>query len=192
MDFSDRNKIVSDKYIIEPVEDFSIFNGFSCGDHDLDDFICNDAVHYSRELLAVTYAYRLRENENISDPIAFASIMNDAIRITTNRQRRKIPNSKRWLPQFPAVKIGRLGVRKEFQKMHFGETILAALRDFFVTNNRTGCRYMTVDAYETVVGFYENNHFQILAEEEGRKKREGKKKRNTVSMFLDLKRPLPS
>lgn len=48
---------------------------------------------------------------------------------------------------FPAVKIGRLGVKKEYQSSGFGTSILNMTKEMFITNNRTGCRFITVEAY---------------------------------------------
>ena len=180
-----RNKLETVDYIIEPVEDFSIFNGFSCSDSDLDEFICKDAHTYAEELLAITYSFRIKQGELVSEPVAFASILNDAIRHLNKSQRRKMfHHKKRNYEQYPAVKIGRFGVSSKYCGLGIGKAFLSALKSFFITRNRTGCRFITVDAYPGVVGFYEKNDFSSLLplgeENNG----------HTVSMYLDLKRVL--
>ncbi len=63
---------------------------------------------------------------------------------------------------YPAVKIGRLGVDKEFQGQHIGSDILSYVKRLFVTNNRTGCAFVTVDALRSAVPFYLQNGFSIM------------------------------
>ena len=36
------------------------------------------------------------------------------------------------------------------------------IKMLFVNNNRTGCRFITVDAYKQSLHFYEQNNFQFL------------------------------
>lgn len=178
-----RNRIETADYIMEPVEDFKIFDGFCCGDDDLNDFIHNDAARYADDLLDITYSFRLKQDELISDPVAFASILNDAIRNFNKSQRRKLfANGKRSYEQYPAVKIGRFGVDSRYKNLKIGKFFLNALKDFFVTRNRTGCRFITVDAYRDISGFYEKSDFSFLLPSEV------EKDERTVSMYLDLKR----
>jgi hypothetical protein len=98
---------------------------FDCGDPDLNDFFYNDSPKYLKELLAVTYTFE-RDNKTI----AFFSVSNDKIinkdsllRTISNKLAREIPNEKRR-PTYPAVKIGRLGVTKEYIGMDYGSEIL--------------------------------------------------------------------
>jgi len=52
----------------------------------------------------------------------------------------------------------------------------------FLRDNRTGCRFMTVDAYNNpqVINFYQKNGFAFLSEAD--------QKKETRSMYFDLKR----
>ncbi len=91
-----------------------------------------------------------------------------------NRLQRGVPNAKRGI-NFPAVLIGRLGVATEFQGcgMNIGTQILDFIKDWFrSSNNKTGCRFIVVDAYNNpaTLGFYEKNGFRPLykTEEEER------------------------
>ena len=47
---------------------------------------------------------------------------------------------------YPAVKIGRLGVFLKYQHSRIGSDILNFVKDMFTVNNRTGCSFITVDA----------------------------------------------
>ena len=137
---------------------------FDCGHSDLNDFILNDAKKYHEKLLAVTY---LLENEK--ETIAFFSLLNDKISLldveSGNRWKRlfkeKMPLGKRF-NSYPAMKIGRLGVSLNYKGQGIGTMILDYLKEWFISNNRTGCRYITVDAYSVSLGFYQRNQFDFL------------------------------
>jgi len=177
-----RTKFEDDDCVLEPVEDFSIFDGFSCGDDDLDDFIKNDAQPHQEKLLTVTYAYRLKKDGQVSVPIAFVSLSNDAIRsFTTSRKKKKFPPQKRY-NEFPAVKICRLGTHAALQGKGVGTHLVTVLKQIFISANRTGCRFMTVDAYKSALSFYERNDFNYVQP----KDRSGSDK--TVSLYFDLLR----
>ena len=76
------------------------------------------------------------------------------------------------------MKIGRLGVSKEFKGNGVGRFILDYLKILFVTNNRTGCRCLTVDAYDQSLVFYEKNDFNYLTYKD--------KGKDTRLMYYDL------
>ena len=142
-------------YLIKP---------FDCGDNDLHDFLLQDAHNFTKELFAVTYII-----ENESKSVAFFSLLNDKIsaeEFVSNRKykstlRDQFPENKQFR-SYPAVKIGRLGVDLEFQNIGLGAEILDYIKMLFVNNNRTGCRFITVDAYKQSLHFYEQNNFQFL------------------------------
>jgi len=57
---------------------------------------------------------------------------------------------------YPAVKIGRLAVSENYAHQGIGEQILQYVKALFAFGNRSGCRFLTVDAYADAVSFYEN------------------------------------
>lgn len=135
--------------------------------------------------MAVSYVYSI--DGNIA---GMFSLLNDKISIEDKAYskrffKRKItslfPEGKRYTT-YPAVKLGRLGINKKFQGQGHGTDIVNFLKEFFIDNNKTGCRFITVDAYnnEKTLKFYQNNGFQFLCDE---KKKEDK----TKLMFFDLK-----
>ena len=71
----------------------------------------------------------------------------------------KINHRKRGYRSFPALKITRLGVDISMHGKHIGSRLLDSVKLFFLTDNRTGCRFLTVDAYREAKVFYENNGF---------------------------------
>lgn len=157
---------------------------FSCGEEylELNSFIVEDATFYQRELLAVTYLM-----EDLGELIAYFSLANDRIGIEDfdstnlyNKFRRKsFVNAKR-IKHYPAVKICRLGVCEEKQQSGIGTSILDYIKLDFYHANKTGCRYLTVDAHQEAVPFYRKNGFRPLRD------LDPISKEDTVLMYFDL------
>lgn len=49
---------LEDKCSLYPVVKPEDIQGFTCGDHDLDEFFTNDCFAYSKELLGKTYCFK--------------------------------------------------------------------------------------------------------------------------------------
>lgn len=173
---------------------------FTCNDADLDDFFAKDAFFYDVELIGKTYAWI-----NISNPtqiLGLITLANDSIKaknITSsakNRLQRSVTNAKRGI-NFPAVLIGRLGVSSSFQGkgLNIGSQIIDYVKDWFrSSDNKTGCRFIIVDAYNNprTLRFYEKNGFKTLykTEQEERDFLElsPNEPLETRFMFFDLKK----
>ena len=157
------------------------FKAFDCGNSDLNDFLLSDAKNYAKRLLSVTY---LIENEN--EIIAFFSVSNDRISIRESDKavwrkiKKEFPYSKHR-SDYPAVKIGRLGVNLTHQTSHIGTYILDFVKKTFITNNRTGCAFITVDALPSAIPFYQKNGFKFLKTSTNSQSTE-----NTIPMYYDL------
>lgn len=178
---SDRNIIDDEDGVFFPVLNFCDFQNFSCGEGDLDDFIKNDAEAHKKELIAVTYSYCLKNNGLLSEPIAFVSLSNDTIKLSKDIRAKLFPQNVNYKHN-PAVKIGRFGVDKKYQGVGFGSFLIGIVKDFFVTENRTGCRFITVDAYNNpdTLNFYNKNEFEFITEKDKRKQ--------LRTMYFDLLR----
>ncbi len=165
-------------YQLTLVEDFSILSGFDCGDVDLNEFFCKDSENYHRELFAKVYS--LSPADKPKEIIALISYHNDSIKLK-EEQKQDLPDDKRRYKEYPAVKIGRLAVKKELQGNQIGTLLISLTIRFFLTRNRTGCRYLTVDAYnnEKVLRFYSKNGFEFLTHKDSKK--------HSRTMYLDLK-----
>ena len=159
---------------------------FESEDDELNDFLLDDAKNYLSQLLAVTYLV-----ENDTDTIAYFCISNDSLKreIGTNLSElnktiwnqlsRKIPNRKRR-GSYPAVKIGRLAVSKQYEGKGFGKLMLNAVADMYMReeNQRAGCRFITVDANANAFSFYERNGFCFITDKD--------KDRKNRAMYFDL------
>jgi GNAT superfamily N-acetyltransferase len=74
---------------------------------------------------------------------------------------------------YPAVLIGRLGVSTKFKKQGIGTELLDFIKLWFIDeNNKTGCRFIVVDAYndECVLNFYKKNGFVFMFSTEEQEK----------------------
>lgn len=60
------------------------------------------------------------------------------------------------------MKVCRLGVSQSVKGQGIGSVLLDFIKSYFVVDNKTGCRFITVDAYIDAVPFYEYNEFQHL------------------------------
>jgi GNAT superfamily N-acetyltransferase len=156
---------------------------FTCGHDDLDDFIKSDAKGYMDSLLSVTYLFIHKTSGQI---IAFFSVSNNKLSDlgnskVRNKLGRKVPYPKRR-KDYPAVLIGRLGVCSEYARHGIGSVVLDFIKGWFRYENKTGCKFILVDAYneEKVLKFYLKNGFDFLIESD--------KAAQTRSMYFDLKR----
>ena len=89
------------------------FGSFDCGESDLNEFLLTDAKEYASHLLAVTYII-----EDRKDIAAFFSLSNDRISLlesnkATWRRIKSVFPHRKHRSDYPAVKIGRLGMDKK-------------------------------------------------------------------------------
>ena len=155
-----------DDYKIRRLQQGEKIESFDCGDADLNDFILNEAHHYRNALIAVTYVYEHCETGEI---VGYFSLANDRVSITDfenktefNRFRRhRFVNEKR-IRSYPAVKVCLLGLSQSMRGQGIGSVLLDFIKSYFLVDNKTGCRFVTVDAYPNAVSFYEYNDFQPL------------------------------
>ena len=181
-----RNSLEEVSYTIAPVEDFSIFTGFLCSppnakDSDLEDFLATDAHRHLKDRIAVTYA--LISTGAPCIPLGFATLANDALVIDRENPLPEVAGYP--YTSFPAVKIGRFGIALPLQRHGLGGLFLAMLKKLMGEGNRTGCRFITVDAWRNrragvdVTPFYKKHGFAILPCRN--------KASNDAPMYFDLK-----
>ena len=134
---------------------------FECGEDELNDFIINDAADYHRSLLAESYI--LKDDGHV---IAYITILNDSLDMTAfedktsfNRFRKKhFANAKR-LKSYPALKVGRLAVQLSLARHGYGSVLLDFVKLLICIKRYAGCRFVTVDACDKAIPFYEKNGF---------------------------------
>ena len=157
-------------YKIKRLESTDRIESFDCGDEDLNDYILNQSHLFKAEKLAVNYT--LQSITNPHDIVAFFSLSNDKISITDfdsktiyNKFSRRFQNRKR-LKSYPSVKIGRFAVSNCMKGKSLGSFLMMFIKTYFVLYNKTGCRFITVDAYCDAIPFYEKNGFIPLNEDD--------------------------
>jgi GNAT superfamily N-acetyltransferase len=185
-----RNKLELDGWTLEPIgvnDDKNILSFFDCGDCDLNEYFREQALKNKAALIGQPYFLYYSDIDTV--PVALIDLCNDAVRKESSKRHpgyrdvADIEDEKQY-PFLPAVKISRFGVAKEFQGDHIGSHVLNMIKKLFITENRTGCRFLTVDAYNKpdVISFYEKNDFKFFYEGDAEKKQR--------SMFYDLMRLL--
>ena len=130
-------------------------------------FLFDDAKHYVNELLAITYILQTE-----TETVAYFNYLNDKIShsdINNNKEKfveriaSFLPPGKDKLKSYPAVKIGRLAVSENFKGKGIGREILNFTKSYFTNKNKTGCKFITVDAYRESLKFYEKNGFSYIS-----------------------------
>ncbi|MBR1394838.1 MAG: GNAT family N-acetyltransferase [Prevotella sp.] len=171
---------------------------FSCGENDLDEFFAKDCLINQSRLLGKTYLFCLKDQPETI--VTAFSLSNDSIRLTnriTDEYKEQFLDDTnlhdKSLKRFPAVLIGRLGTNKDFAGQGYGTAIMDFIKVLFRTNNRTGCRFLIVDALNRpeTLHYYEKNGFRYLIDDERLEAKYmgigvGRLPLNTRLMYFDL------
>ena len=112
-----------------------------------------------------------RTNTRSSEKHTHSSIkeITTSHRCLRRKLRENVPYPKRLIHNYPSVLIGRLAVSEKFQGNGIGSEILDFLKIWFSdSHNKTGCRFLAVDAYNihSVLKFYEDNEFSFVFKSE--------------------------
>lgn len=181
-----RNRFEHEGWVLEPLVDLRETRGFDCGKADLNNYFHYDI--FPSERLRLTRTFKLypipEPDEDDITPgsvgiVGLVSFSNDALDFRIEGQLPHIPRGYRG-GKLPAVKICRLAVSKDYQRDGVGSHLINIMKTMFCTDNRTGCRLVTVDAYndEVTTYFYMKNGFEFLTASDASNK--------TRSMCFDL------
>lgn len=141
--------------------------GFTCKDEDITEFFTQDFADYAYQLLGKSYCF---VKPDTSEIVCAFTVANSSVKVDSlpsnlrNKLNRKIPNAKRR-PQYPAVLVGQLAVSDLFSGHHVGDELLDFIKSWFIDPlNKTGCRYVIVDAvnHPKVFEYYQRNGFKFL------------------------------
>lgn len=141
--------------------------GFTCKDENITEFFTHDYADYAYQLLGKSYCFVKPETSEI---VCAFTVANSSVKVDSppsnlrNKLNRKIPNAKRR-PQYPAVLVGQLAVSDLFCGHHVGDELLDFIKSWFIDPlNKTGCRYVIVDAvnHQKVFEYYQRNGFKFL------------------------------
>jgi GNAT superfamily N-acetyltransferase len=126
--------------------------GFDCGHADQNRFLYERAWEDQQEAVSTTYLYYLH-----GILAGYATVVLDSL-LLSQRERG-------WRLRYEtigALKLAQLGVHHSFHGRGLGQFIVA---DVIVLAQKlgtlVGCRYVTVDAREDMVGWYERLNFKL-------------------------------
>jgi GNAT superfamily N-acetyltransferase len=160
---------------------------FDCDNTDLNGFLFDDAKNYHKERLAKTYLFN--DGEKI---VAYWSILNDSLSIKDFSSDITEETLKKWYSRvaetlsakkqkkiYPAVKIGRLAVHRDYKGKGIGRDILDLVVYHFSHKNISACRFIIVDSLREAIPFYQRYGFDFLTSKD--------KKSSTRIMYYELK-----
>lgn len=141
---------------------------YSCSkDKHIDDFFHHEFFDYDYQMLGKTYCFVTSDKQKM---VAAFTVANSSVRVDNmpkpkrNKLNRKIPFSKQR-SQYPAVLVAQLAVFDEFAGKNLGQEVLDFIKSWFINPlNKTGCRYIVVDAVNKpkVLQFYLDNGFDYI------------------------------
>jgi ribonuclease P protein component len=153
-------------------------------------------LSYEKNLFGKTYCFIDEKNNEI---VCAFTVSNDSVKASfmdnssKRRIRKKLAQSKATLKSYPAVLIGRLGVNLKYQQYKLGSQLLDFIKSWFIDGmNKTGCRFILVDAYndEKPLNYYFKNDFAAIFKSEKEEKEYYKIKSEdslrTRLLFFDL------
>jgi GNAT superfamily N-acetyltransferase len=131
------------------------FDGFTCGDEDLDAFLRDDALRLQDQGVVSVYLGRLDDGRLAG----YVALLADFVLVST-KEKKDLDLKHDDHPSVPAVKIARLATLTELQ----GQGIGSALIDFSIdkslsVSHEIGCRLVTLDAYLGRAEWYEHRGF---------------------------------
>ena len=160
---------IKDNYIFEKLNENHNLNDFECESEDLTNFLKKDALNQQNMNLNLTHLVICDGNI-----VGYVSILTDAIKLkiledkeTKDKIRSKLNISESNV--IPAIKIGRFAIDKKYAHKGLGKhvfrNVLLSILD--ISENIVGLRFITVDAYANVFGFYvEKNKFKYLKKDQ--------------------------
>lgn len=163
--------ILRDDVTIFPLSVRHNTDSFNCTNHDLNDFLKNDALENQEQMVSRTYVC-LYEKQLVG----FYTLTTDIIEV------QHVEKTHRWdgykHKRYPAIKLARLAVDSRFERNGVGRLLLSAAVSIALNvSQHVGCRYMTVDAKQEAIGFYEKHGFIVV---------EKTRSKNEPSLYLNI------
>ncbi len=144
--------LIPNDFKVSQLMPFHDLSSFDCGNPDLNDFIKNDALRQQRDDQTSKTYLVIYENKIVG----FFTLLTDTIKLKKEERTAKGLNVP--YTEFPAVKIGRLGIVKEMQNKGLGKLCIQFITGQ-ILESFAGSRFITTDAYSNSAGFYEKLGF---------------------------------
>ncbi|WP_367899161.1 GNAT family N-acetyltransferase [Leptospira sp. WS58.C1] len=132
---------------------------FQC-DSRLESYFKEDAKDTETELIAKTY---FLHKQSAANPLVGFSISNNAINANIDLDMGIVHKAR--YKTYPAVLIGRFATHKDYLGQGYGLLALDLIKNWFITNNKTGCRFIVVDSRKDALDFYAKAGFEEYPEE---------------------------
>jgi GNAT superfamily N-acetyltransferase len=129
---------------------------FDCEDSDLNEFVKVDCPRYKEQGLSHTKLALYSGNV-----VGYVALLADSISLETS-ERQWLIQKNVHVQHIPALKIGRLAIDKRYKGQRVGSALVKySVGVAFRLNSdlSVGCRFLTVDAYQQSIGFYERLGF---------------------------------
>ena len=125
-----------------------------CGDEDLAAFLKDDAPRLHEQ--GVVSVYLAHVGPTL---VGYVALLADCIYVNS-KERTRLHLRHDDHPAIPAVKIGRLAVRSDFQDQGIGTALIRfSIDKALLISESVGCRLLTLDAYPDRVAWYEKRGF---------------------------------
>jgi hypothetical protein len=172
----------STAFKLEQLDSDAPLGGFVCPVEEYNAYLCQEAIRYQNDHIALTWLLRERSTGKIA---AYMSLIADAIKLSVSEK--ELHDLNYPFKTIPAMKIAKLAVAKEFKDAYkgIGAFMIDSAELLALDCNRDycACRFLTVDAdiehNEGVRAFYEKNGFIPNNDR-------SHKNRKTISMRKDL------
>lgn len=172
---SDRNKLYVSPLQEEGTADLK---KFKCSDKEFEQFLQRKSRKHEETLLAKTYLLYYKEKKEEKGEIVGFYTLSSASLSATEEIKLNFKSGKLY-SDYPAVRIGRLAISKDYEGKGFGRHILDYVKGQLVYYNEfIGCRYLIVNALNDVSEFYLKAGFSYYTEKDEKEK--------TRLMYFDL------
>ena len=162
------------------ISDYSKKDRFESTHPKLNEFYYKYALTNQQKKLSQTIV--VLHGNNI---VGYFSLLTDALPLSRSKARKHFHFPFPIYPYYPAIKIGRLAVHKDYCKREIGTfMVMHVILIAISINNKVGCRFVTVDALKESVGFYEKEGFIITKNKDIDPIR--KEPEDTTFMYLDI------
>jgi GNAT superfamily N-acetyltransferase len=144
---------------------------FNSASADLDEFLKNDSLRDQENMISKTYLCFWKE-----DLVGFVTLLADTIAVQSIHESEGVGDYK--YTKYPAIKIGRIAVDRNSERMGIGRFILlAAIGKAVSISKEIGCRYITVDSKRDSIDFYKKHNFKEV---------EGYRNNEFPKMYLNM------
>lgn len=139
-------------FFFAPLSDIDL-ELFEC-DEKLLRFFIEQAHDSEQELVTKTY-FLCRDG--IPEPLVGFALSNSAIEASSDLDMVVLRTAQYSV--YPAVLIGRFATHLKHKRNGYGRLAVDMIKTWFITNNKTGCRFLVVDSRPESVDFYKRCRF---------------------------------